>query len=302
MKFDVPADWSLAVVDGDRVNGYVRLDDEDIVRLELKWEKPKGRVVLSQIVDRYLQELERRAKKAKLDLTCRRSLNFKKHEGKECEYFSCDSDFQAFGLMLYCPDCRRVCLLRVLQRPGGGVRALAKRIFASFREHPDDGRLDWSFYEFRFSIPDSFYLETSSLKTGCLEMCFDDRKDEMEAVRVSLAEVLLKKNRLEDWFTEFYAKRLKRMEVELSREKFKGHEAVRCRATSSIRRNLLKIFQSKRYLNSLAWHCRDSDKLFIFRVTSSKQDDQRLEEYAQLVQCHGDGTSDLQEEASGSDS
>ena len=68
MKFDVPADWSLAVVDGDRTNGYVRLDDEDIVRLELKWEKPKGRVVLSQIVDRYLQELYGSPEKEERDI------------------------------------------------------------------------------------------------------------------------------------------------------------------------------------------------------------------------------------------
>ena len=40
VTFDVPADWDLRQFHGTRRKGYAQLCDPDVVRLELRWERP----------------------------------------------------------------------------------------------------------------------------------------------------------------------------------------------------------------------------------------------------------------------
>jgi len=40
IAFDVPEDWCPGQLEGDRANGYLRVEDESRVRLELRWETP----------------------------------------------------------------------------------------------------------------------------------------------------------------------------------------------------------------------------------------------------------------------
>ena len=62
LTLEVPEDWNLGRVDGDFEKGYTRLDDAEIVRLELEWRRLRGRgeaLRLTELVDRYLQNLEK---------------------------------------------------------------------------------------------------------------------------------------------------------------------------------------------------------------------------------------------------
>ena len=78
----IPSDWNLGRVTGDRKSGYARLDDAEIVRAELEWRETKSSSrrpsPISQIVDRYVDGLEKKARKSGTPLTVQRQAKFLK--------------------------------------------------------------------------------------------------------------------------------------------------------------------------------------------------------------------------------
>ena len=53
VSMELPANWELGGLSGDYNNGYVRMDDEDMPRMELKWSKSKEKKPdLQKILDR----------------------------------------------------------------------------------------------------------------------------------------------------------------------------------------------------------------------------------------------------------
>ena len=79
LRLRVPSDWNLGRVDGDAEKGYARLDDAEIVRAEIEWRKLKGREVgvpLSDLVDRYLEGLKKKADKAGAGFDVQRRARF----------------------------------------------------------------------------------------------------------------------------------------------------------------------------------------------------------------------------------
>ena len=83
LTLEVPEDWNLGRVDGDFEKGYGRLDDAEIVRLELEWRRLRGRgeaLRLTELVDRYLQNLEKKADKAGASFSVERRAKFLKNK------------------------------------------------------------------------------------------------------------------------------------------------------------------------------------------------------------------------------
>ena len=121
LRLRVPTDWSLGRVDGDAEKGYARLDDAEIVRAEIEWRKLKGREVgvpLSDLVDRYLEGLKKKADKAGAGFEVQRRARFLREkqwlDGYDYELFTWDADFRAFNLALRFVSTQRVILLRIL--------------------------------------------------------------------------------------------------------------------------------------------------------------------------------------------
>lgn len=284
--FDVPVDWNLAVVHGEHDSGYLRLDDDMMVRLELKWEGRRNRLSVDKIASNYVNMLEKKAKKEKLPFQVKRGLKFAELEGHDYECLSWKSDVSALSVIARCRECSRVILARVLYNKGDGGRAAAKRLFATLRDHPEGDAIPWQFFDFRFASPVGFTLERSSLKTGCIEMYFYDRKDEFEVCRLALAEVLLEQQRMRDWFQEFYRKRLKGFDVSIEKSSYRDHRALSCTGRTSIKKNLFAGLHRRRYMHCRVWHCVETDKLYVFRLTSHEQEDERFERFCDEVACH----------------
>lgn len=288
IQFDIPADWNLAVVNGDYDSGYLRLDDDEMVRLELKWEGRRNRLPIKKVVGNYLASMEKRAKKQKLPFEVKRDLKFATLPNHEYECMSWVSDFSAMSVASRCKDCNRVVLARVLYRKGDGGRAVARRVFSTLQDHPQDDLLIWQFFDFRFASPEGFPLDRTTLKTGSIEMYFYDRRDEVEVCRASLAEVLLKRNRFRDWFYEYYRKRLKGFVYEIKKEPYRDHKGLICTGRTSIRKSLFSGLQRRRYLHCRAWHCPETDKLYIFRLVSTDEEDERFDKLCAHIVCHAD--------------
>ena len=286
IQFDLPSDWNLAVVNGDYNSGYLRLDDDNMVRIELKWEGRRNRLPIGKVVTNYLASMEKRAKKQKLPFECKRDLKFAVLPDHDYECMSWVSDFSALSVASRCNDCGRVVLARVLYRKGDGGKAAARRVFSSLRDHPEGDAVVWQFFDFRCATPKGLELERSSLKTGSIEMYFCDRKDEMEVCRVALAQIALKRLSLRDWFHEHYRKRLKGMLFEVEKAPYRGHPGLLCLGRTSIRKSMFAGLQRRRYLHCRVWHCPEADKLYTLRLVSSSEEDERFEALCDQVPCH----------------
>ncbi len=286
IQFDVPADWNLAVVNGEYPSGYLRLDDEDMVRLELKWEGRRNRLPLDKVVENYLKQMEDKAKKAKLPFEAKRDVKLVSVDGYDCECLSVKSDFSSYTLAARCHHCGRVVLARVLHKKGQPLKPLAKRVFSTLKDHPEEGALVWQFFDFRFATPEGFALERSDLKTGRIEMFFYDKRDELEVCRAALAQVLLKKRSLKNWFAEYYRKRTKNFLFETEAGRYRGHESLECLGRTSIRKSLFSGLQRRRYMRIRVWRCEQMDKIYVFRLTSTQENDERFDRFCDLVVCH----------------
>ncbi len=61
----LPSEWNPGKITGEANNGGVRLDDAQIVRLELEWKEARGDDRVALIVDRYIGGLAKNAEKQK---------------------------------------------------------------------------------------------------------------------------------------------------------------------------------------------------------------------------------------------
>ena len=231
IRLRVPEEWNLGRVDGDRDSGYVRLDDAEIVRAEIEWRTVKGQVdgSVSTLVDRYIENLEKKAKKGDIPFSVQRRAKFlgdkRWLEGRDYETFTWEADFRAFNLAIR-TDKSRILLLRILTRldekPGGHVEA----IFSSLEDRFQDEAWFWSVYGLAFLMPADFKLESHELKSGHIQLSFEKEKEVCRVHRLSLAQLLLKERELGDWYPVFFKKQLKDFDVETVTEAVGGHPEI----------------------------------------------------------------------------
>jgi len=283
---DVPADWSPGRVEGDYATGYLRVEDERIVRLEVRWETPGRRLPeASQLVDNYLKQTRKKLRRKAADHKIVRSRCVPQLGGIDHEVFTWQGGFNAHSLLVVCPQTRRVVHLRVLFEDGKDLKGLARRIFASVATAPKDGLEEWSVFDLRFQVASSWRLEESSLRTGCVRLVFHDGRDVLEVARVSLAEMALRKSSFEKWFEGFFAKALRRCRYEIRPDERRGHPAVRCQGALRARARPFGLLRPRRYLTALAWHCKGIDKIFAVRTVTRTQGDPQVEACAASIPC-----------------
>ncbi len=292
ISFDVPEDWCPGTLEGDYANGYMRVEDETRVRLELRWETGGRRVAAaSQLVDAYLRESRRKLRRGLPEPRVDRGRAVKELGALDHEAFTwrCGSGAGATGahsLIVVAPASRRVVHVRVLFAEGRDERALARRLFGSLRVAPRDGADEWAVFGFRFELPQEWRLERSSLRTGCLQFAFRAGGDEFEVVRQSLAGLTLRNSPLEQWLQATFAQALRGFRCTVRADSYRGHPAARCAGVLSLRARPLAILRARRHLTALAWRCAEADKLFALRCESRTADDPRVARCADSIACH----------------
>lgn len=286
LRLRVPADWNLGRVDGDFDKGYARLDDAEIVRAEIEWRQLKGReisVPLSDLVDRYLAGLEKKAKKAGTSFEVQRRARFLKNkswlEGADYEVFTWDADFSAFNLALRFADTHRVVLLRVLCHAEEKTPDFVEGVLRSLIDDAGRDQLLWSIYGLHFYMPRDYALAGHDLKSGHIQLRFEKGKSECRVHRLSMAHLLLKNSELAHWYPAFFKKHLRDFQVEISDELVCGHSGLRVEGRPRSRwRQLLKPLpfvnpRPRLFLNSRVWHRQDLDKIGIVEHLYRKRDE-----------------------------
>jgi len=286
IEFDIPAEWGLSKIEGDRNTGYLRIDDEDMVRLEGKWSAAqKGKYDLEKEIANQLKQLDKRARKAGLETTTRRKLKLVRFKERSWECFYWKGDFVAYNLLTYCEGCGRVLLLRVLFREDEPAREVSRRVFESISDHNEECRDYWSVFGLKLNVPTNFTLKKSSLKTGEIRLLFDrEKKEQLEVIRVSLAEYHLRERTLEQWFERFMEKELRPFAWTQETARIHEHRGFLLEGRLRMTRRLLPF--KRRHLACHVWNCQESDKLFILHSTLKDPNDPVFEEICASIECH----------------
>ena len=287
IRLTVPAEWEMVATRGDWESGYVALADGSAMRLQVKWDPAVKGTDPSDAASRYIRELRKQAKKDKAEITVNRQLNLASLSGKKLECYEWVSHKRGTGMVSRCDDCDRVVHVAVLGKKDESLRNLSRTVFASLRDHPEDGETLWKFYDVEFRSPATMRLRRSELKTGCVRMQLTGKRREAEVVRVSLAAVLLAKQSLREWLEEFYCSELKRMGREVRQETFHGHAGVRVDARPWLILNPTRLIGRTRRLAVACWHCEDSNRIFIVGHAAIRGDETEMRNLVHSVRCCG---------------
>ena len=278
LSFERPEDWSIGAVTGDFSTGYLRLDDTEMPRFELRWERTRGRESADQVVARYLKNLAGKGGKKAPPVKVRRNLSLIKDEtvlaDRTVEGFHWRTEggdpLQAYGCLWMCEVCGRTVFAQVLGRGGESMMTLASRVLNTLDDHARGDTATWAVYGLRAELPADCKLVEHSFLTGRIELTFRLGGARLELVRMSLAEMHLENRTFPEWFEDTYGNEIDQWtEVDgpaggdpLIRGTGEGvdPETVHTRMAWLPWRR-----PRKKPLSCCAWHCIDGNRIFVLR-------------------------------------
>ena len=297
IRGEVPEDWNLGAIGGERKAGYVRLDDEDMPRLELKWQKPEGGIDLDKILDTYLRDLQKRSRKRKATFNISRGvkiLSRRQKRNKDLRGYTFTGEFEAHGVIWHCRTCGRVVIAQVLGTEESNLGPLAVRVLGSLEDHASDHWDLWAAYGMAFRLPDNFELTKQKLMTGQLELNFTRHKiEKLSLARWALAEVLLKGTSLEQWAAKNYKARQGDHKLLCRETTYRGHPGIDVRGDVGKPARRLKeavqssvLRQSVPQLRCALWHCTREKKLYAVDTELLPEHEVTLDYVIQSLVCH----------------
>jgi hypothetical protein len=192
------------------------------------------------------------------------------------------------SMLSRCGRCGRLVHVRLSGAPWGQLRRLARIVFPSLRDHADDGTHLWNIYDVQLRTPVALRLTGSSLQTGCIRLTFGKGRSRLEFVRVSLAEVLLARQSLADWFRSFYGRHLRRRCFALEDAVVHGHRGLRVSGRPWAVLDVGRLVGSGRLLRAACWHCDASNRLFLCAFDGRQRDVEWFEPAVEAFRCCGE--------------
>ena len=315
LTLQVPADWNPGKFGGNRDKGELRVDDENGVRLELRWEKSANANV-ERSVENFLKTIEKDAKKRKSEIAALENLHFvSKHKrGKEqIQNFGWRGDAQSpascgFGVAWHCPTCERVVFAHLLGQKGENpknVEKIAANVFPTLECHGEGGWETWSAFELRAEIPVEFVLFKAQFLVNKVELEWirpkptgiyglGRRAERLKIARFPVANVLLDGKTLEEWSEWNLGSKNKQLALEKGEEtEFNGHQAWRARGGVKDLRIRASIWFFDFILRRktpkgevLAWQCPQSNRLFSFESEVSVVNSHVPDGVLESLECH----------------
>lgn len=288
----VPSDWNLGAIGGSEKTGYLRLDDLEQPRLEVKWSSESS-VDINKVLDNYLKSLTKKAKRSQ-PLTIDRNAKVVSKKAKPRKVLACfswEGGARAFGVVWRCETCGRTVIAQVLSRSREDIAPLAREVLTSLEDHSLAGRKTWAVYGFSCQVPEQFKLEEHKLMAGYLEMCFLAGREKLKVARWGMANVALKQNSLPEWVE---SENQDRRDVTWQSRPgaAKGHEAVlltgeQRRLAHRLRKGLTQLVRLRPAIafSACFWHCPESNR--IYGVENIHRGDKSLlQQIMDSIPCH----------------
>lgn len=329
IRFTLPPDWNLVGFSMDRENGYLRVDapGDSTLTVQVRWlnasnpdqnntvtaysliapfvrhwlgrsgpPAPSAKLNLNGNLERILKETEKQAKKAKA--TFESTIKPEKTEGKDGErsaiHFSWTGEGRAQGKIWHCKTCNRVVVAQVvgMAKDQSAISNIASRLFATFQDHAIDGYDRWALYDLQMDVPSDFRLQEQKLLSGHLHLEWARGGERIVLDRWGLANMLLKKFSLKDWFRNNALVPVKSLSLD-DAHTVHGHESIRYLGGLPLITKLHALRDSKvalrrfptRYEGGI-WNCEDSNKIFALQVLHQKQTVGLWEDVVSRCVCH----------------
>ncbi len=299
ITMELPADWELGGLSGDYNSGYIRMDDENMPRMELKWSKSKEKKPdLQKILDAYFKSMKKRLGANAPNLKIKRDINLIKNEdffeNRDVVFYNWKSDVRANGAVWYCKECKRIIVVQIMGRIKETILPLTLRILGSVSDHPAGHTIFWSAYQLSAEIPRRYHLEKRKLMSGYLMFSFVDGSRVLNVERFGLADVTLRDTSLESWFRGYYAKILRK--YGFSFEELGDNHDLRIEMLGQEKRVIDKIPISpvfaldkilrRKQIAASFWHCRESNRIFVVMAISKRGTAELAAQVASSIQCH----------------
>lgn len=174
IELEIPTTWELSGLSGDQKTGYLRLDDAEMPRLELKWAHTRRKKPdLHTTLDEYFKLIRKTYKKG-TELSFRRNVNLIKEDeffkGRTVLGFSWKGNIRANGLIFHTG--KRITIVQVMGRLKENWRPTVLRVFESIADHGDAPLTLWSAYGLKLGVPKEYKLERQKLLSGYLLFAF----------------------------------------------------------------------------------------------------------------------------------
>ena len=174
IELEIPATWELSGLSGDQKTGYLRLDDPEMPRLELKWAHTRRKKPdLHATLDEYFKLIRKTYKKG-AELSFRRNVNLIKEDdffkGRTVLGFSWKGSIRANGLIFHTG--KRITIVQVMGRLKENWRPTVLRVFQSIIDRGDAPLTLWSAYGLKLGVPKEYKLERQKLLSGYLLFAF----------------------------------------------------------------------------------------------------------------------------------
>ena len=305
IQLEIPKTWEISGISGDEKNGYLRLDDAEIPRLELKWAKAKKKKPdLHKTLDEYFKLVRKNYKRGG-NVSFRRNVDHIKDEdflkGNTVLGFSWKGAIRANGLIYHNPNTKRITIVQVMGRIRENWRPTVLRIFQSISDQKDTENTVWSAYGLRLAVPNNYKLEEQKLLSGYLLFAFTKGKTKKISVeRYGPAEVLLNEynsepNQLETWFRARYAKAIRgygfdvrqNEENEDRRIHFLGQQTRMYDSIPFSPVLVLDKIRKRVRLTFVIWHCLHSNRIYVVQTIGRNDDADKLaQQVAENIHCH----------------
>ena len=305
LTLEVPLEWNPGKITGDFKAGSVRLDDPTLARLEIEWKDARGDERVAPIVDRFVDGLTQSAGKEKKRIDINRNPDagwIDLPDARSPVFFAWQAEYRVHALAFYSLRSDRLLFVRIRTKPEEDARDNISRILNSIRDTSPDGHRTWALYDLVCSSPPLFSLETYDLKSGHLRLCFQHGQNILQVDRLSLAQVLLKRRTLLDWYQEFFRKSLRQVNLDARESSVGSHPGLLLRGKPKSRwRGLLMplpFWNVRPRLNMEArvWICNQVNKIYAVHTYYKKQKDAAdIENARRSVICHQDAVPECTE-------
>lgn len=305
IQLEIPTDWEISGISGDEKNGYMRMDDQEMPRLELKWAKTrKKKPDLHATLDEYFKLVRKNYKRAGT-VSFRRNVTLIKDEdfleGSNYLGFSWKGSIRANGLIVHTPGTKRITIVQVMGRVKENWRPIVHRIFRSISDKEDPEHKVWSAYGLRLAVPANYKLESQKLLSGYLLFAFSRGKTRKISVeRYGPAEVLLNEynsddKQLETWFRARYAKAIRGYGFEVTPEEEHGDERItfvgqQTRFYDSVPLSPVLILDKLKKRTRLVfymWRCHHTNRIYVVQSIGRSDVSEKLgKEVADSIHCH----------------
>jgi hypothetical protein len=302
ITMEIPSTWELSALSGDYDNGYIRMDDESVPRMELKWSKSREKKLdLQKILDEYFKGMRKRLGESADGLKIKRNIELIKNEeffkDRDVVFYSWKTEVRANGAIWYCKECRRIVVIQIMGYLKESILNDTIRIIESVHDHPDGQVNLWSAYQLSMDIPRRYQLDKRKLMSGYLMFSFIDGSRILSVERFGLADVILRDADIQSWFRSYYAKNLRGYGFSFEEEPLLNNEYDQKIKLSGQERRFIdripfsplfvidKILRRKQVVAQF-WQCKESNRIFVVMAMSKKGADELVSQVASSIKCH----------------